>query len=72
MGDLSIQPEALAGRLAAVAAHPLAELLECPPEAGSLLGGASGRLDFDAGQVVFRQQELVQRPVRGCVGRFCA
>ncbi len=57
MGDLSIQPEVLAGRLAAVAAHPLAELLECPPEAGSLLGGASGRLDFDAGQVVFRQQD---------------
>jgi CRP-like cAMP-binding protein len=58
MGDLSIQPEAIAGRLAAVAAHPLAELLECPPEAGILLGGASGRLDFNAGQVVFSQDEL--------------
>ena len=57
MGDLSIQPEAQSGRLAAVAARPLAELLECPPEAGSLLAGASGCIDFDAGEVVFRQYD---------------
>ncbi len=38
-----------------MAAHPLAELLECPQEAGSLLTGASRCIDFDAGQVVFRQ-----------------
>ncbi len=57
MGDLSIQPEAQSRRLAAVAARPLAELLECPPEAGSLLAGASGCIDFDAGEVVFRQQD---------------
>ncbi len=57
MGDLSIQPAAQSGRLAAVAARPLAELLECPPEAGSLLAGASGCVEFDAGQVVFRQRE---------------
>jgi hypothetical protein len=57
MGDLSIQPEAQSGRLAAVAARPLAELLECPPEAGSLLAGASGCIEFDAGEVVFRQYD---------------
>jgi CRP-like cAMP-binding protein len=39
----------------AVAAHPLAELLECPPEAGDLLNGAAECIDFDAGDVVFRQ-----------------
>jgi CRP-like cAMP-binding protein len=32
-------------------------LLECPPEAGSLLASASGCVEFDAGQVVFRQHE---------------
>ena len=57
MGDLSIRPSAQSGRMAAVAARPLAELLECPPEAGSLLAGASGCVEFDAGQVVFRQRE---------------
>src|SRR5208282_4490631 len=57
MGDVSIQTEAQSGRLAAVAAHPLAELLECPPEEGSLLASASGCIDFDAGEVVFRQHD---------------
>ncbi len=55
MGNLNIRPEALSARLAALAAHPLAELLECPPEAASLLASASGCIDFDAGEVVFRQ-----------------
>jgi CRP-like cAMP-binding protein len=50
------QPESRLERLAAVAAHPLAELLECPQDAGSLLASASRTLDFDAGQVAFRQE----------------
>ncbi len=41
--------------MGAVAAHPLAELLACPPEAGNLLAAAARSLDFDAGDVVFRQ-----------------
>ena len=56
MEDLSVQPETRFARLADVAAHPLAELLECPQEAGGVLAGASRTIDFDAGQVVFRQQ----------------
>jgi len=55
MEDLSIHLEAQSGRLAAVAAHPLTELLECPPEAGSLLTSTSVCIHFDAGEVVFRQ-----------------
>jgi CRP-like cAMP-binding protein len=39
----------------AVAAHPLAELLECPPIAGDLLNQLSRCLAIDAGEVVFRQ-----------------
>ena len=42
-------------RLAAAAAHPLAELLECPQEAGQLLTSASRCIDVDAGEAVFRQ-----------------
>jgi CRP-like cAMP-binding protein len=41
--------------LAAVQAHPLAELLECPPSTGKLLNAAAQYFDVEAGQVVFRQ-----------------
>ena len=44
-------------RLAAAAARPLAELLECPEDAGQLLSSASRCIDVDAGAVVFRQDE---------------
>ncbi len=57
MEDRPMQAEALSGRMDAVAAHPLAELLECPPEAGSLLNGAAKCIDFDTGEVVFRQND---------------
>ena len=56
MEDVTMQPEARSERMDAVAAHPLAELLECPPEAGNLLNDAAQCFDFDAGDVVFRQQ----------------
>jgi CRP-like cAMP-binding protein len=39
----------------AVTAHPLAELLQCPPATGSLLNGSAQCIDFDAGEIVFRQ-----------------
>ncbi len=42
-------------RLAAAAAHPLAELLECPEEAGQLLTSVSRCIDVEAGEAVFRQ-----------------
>lgn len=42
-------------RLAAAAAHPLAELLDCPKEAAELLSSASRCIDVDAGQTVFQQ-----------------
>jgi len=55
MEDLTARADDRLERLAAVAAHPLAELLECPREAENLFAGASTCFDFDAGQVVFRQ-----------------
>jgi CRP-like cAMP-binding protein len=35
--------------------HPIAELLDCPPPARSLLDDAAQFLDFDTGETVFRQ-----------------
>ena len=39
----------------AVAPHPLAELLECPPVTGNLLNSSAQCFDFDSGETVFRQ-----------------
>ena len=55
MEDGTMQAEDRSNRMDAVAAHPLAELLECPPEAGDLLNGSAQCIDFEAGEVVFRQ-----------------
>ena len=50
-----MQAEARSGRMDAVAAHPVAELLDCPPETGCLLTGAAECLNFDSGETVFQQ-----------------
>jgi CRP-like cAMP-binding protein len=55
MKDQTIQAEVRLERLAAAAAHPLAELLDCSQEAGTLLTSASRCIDFEAGEVVFQQ-----------------
>lgn len=54
-GDAAMEPEASSARMDAVQAHPLADLLACPPETGNLLNGAAQCLDFDSGETVFRQ-----------------
>jgi len=53
-GD-GVTQEARSRQLQAVAAHPLAELLDCPPETGRLLTASAQTLSFDAGQIIFRQ-----------------
>jgi CRP-like cAMP-binding protein len=58
MEDGTMQTDARSGRLEAVAAHPLAELLECPPETGNLLNGAAQCIDFEAGETVFCQHGI--------------
>lgn len=65
-----MQFEARSERMDAVAAHPLAELLECPPEAGNLLNGASQCLEFKAGEVVFRQGEAARGLYVAVSGQF--
>ena len=37
------------------AAHPLAELLACPPATGNLLNASAQSIEYDAGDTVFRQ-----------------
>lgn len=57
-GEAKMQPDAISGRMDAVQAHPLAELLECPPATGSLLNGSAQCIDFKAGDTVFRQSAI--------------
>ncbi len=47
--------KAQSAKLDAVAARPLAELLDCPPAAGSLLSGSTETIIVEAGNTVFRQ-----------------
>lgn len=47
--------EAKSRRVDAVEAHPVAELLACPPETGGLLNASAQSLDFEAGQIIFHQ-----------------
>jgi len=49
--------EARSRRMEAVRAHPVAELMECPPEVESLLNRSAKSIPFKAGEVVFRQSE---------------
>ena len=56
----TVEPEATSGGLDAVQAHPLAELLACPPATGNLLNGSAKCIDFDAGETVFRQKDICQ------------
>jgi hypothetical protein len=57
-GERPMQSQARSGRMEAVAPHPLAELLECPPATGNLLNGATVSIDFVAGDVLFSQSEI--------------
>jgi CRP-like cAMP-binding protein len=55
-----MQREARSRRMDAVQAHPVAELLECPPDTGLLLNGSAQCIYFDAGEVLFRQSGICQ------------
>jgi CRP-like cAMP-binding protein len=53
-----MQRETRSKRMEAARAHPLAELLECPPATWVLLSGSVQSMSFSAGEVVFRQSEI--------------
>ena len=50
-----MQPEQASGRIERVAARPLAEILNCPPETGHVLNAAAACINFEPGTIVFRQ-----------------
>jgi CRP-like cAMP-binding protein len=54
----------------AVRAHPVAELLECPPAIGLLLNHAAQCLSFEAGEVVFRQSSICRGLYLVITGQF--
>lgn len=54
-GEESMQSGAKSGRMDAVQAHPLAQLLECPAATGHLLNNSAQCISFKGGEVVFRQ-----------------
>ena len=56
-GEIKMKREASSRRMEAVRAHPVAELLECPPAIGLLLNRSAQCHSFEAGEVVFRQSE---------------
>jgi CRP-like cAMP-binding protein len=56
--DLNVQAQQSKARIAAVSAHPIAELLECPPETSTLLNGAAVCVRVQSGEMVFRQGDL--------------
>ena len=51
-----MQPGASLEREDGAAAHPLAELMACPPEVGNLLNVSAQYLEFEAGDTVFRRR----------------
>jgi CRP-like cAMP-binding protein len=54
-GDGLMRAEAKARELQAVAAHPVSELLACPPATSTLLTAAARTVAFDPGESIFRQ-----------------
>jgi len=55
-----MQPVARSARVDAVEAHPVSELLACPPETGILLTASAQSIGFDTGQVIFRQGSVCE------------
>jgi len=69
-GEAGLQYEARSRRVEAVQAHPVAELLECPPAVTLLLNRASQCLSFEAGEVVFRQSGICRGLYLVIAGQF--
>jgi CRP-like cAMP-binding protein len=53
--DAAMLAETRSRRMEAAAAHPVSELLACPPATNSLLTASARTIPFDSGTAVFRQ-----------------
>ena len=65
-----MQLEAKSRRIEAVQAHPVAELLECPPAILLLLNSSAQCLNFEAGEIVFRQSDICRGLYLVVIGQF--
>jgi CRP-like cAMP-binding protein len=57
-GDGTMQPAAIPERRDVAAAHPIAELLACPPAIGNMLNASAECIEFDAGDIIFQQNDI--------------
>ena len=53
-----MQPAAFSERREPAAAHPIAELLACPPAIGNLLNASAECIEFEPGEVIFHQNDI--------------
>ena len=58
-GDGTMQSAVISERRDA-AAHPIAELLACPPAVGNMLNASAECIEFDAGDEIFHQNDICQ------------
>jgi CRP-like cAMP-binding protein len=59
-GDGTMQSAAISEHRDAAAARPIAELLACPPAVGNMLNASAECIEFDAGDVIFHQNDMSQ------------
>ena len=55
-----VQAAVMSERRDAAAARPISELLACPPAIGNLLNASAECIAFEAGDVIFHQNDLCQ------------
>ena len=55
-----MQSTAISEQRDVAAARPIAELLACPPAVGNMLNASAECIEFDAGDVIFHQNDISQ------------
>lgn len=53
-----MQPATYMERRDVAAPHPIAELLACPPAVGNMLNASAECIEFEAGDIIFHQNDL--------------
>jgi CRP-like cAMP-binding protein len=59
-GNRTMQSTAISEHRDLAAARPIAELLACPPAVGNMLNASAECIEFDAGDVIFHQNDMSQ------------
>ncbi len=57
-GERTMQTARFSERRDAAATHPIAELLACPSSVANMLNAAAECIEFDAGEVLFHQNDI--------------